>query len=701
MSLSPAPPVTVSSESRVFLFLKKYSLLLWILLFLTLRFALLLTSIEKIYWWEELQQGAIARGILDGLRLPFLDWQAGPYAGGSFVVGIAAIPFFILFGPTLFALKLVPLLFSLASFILLFLFLGRYFGQRAANLGACFFVFSPPAFTRFSFVAMGSHEDSLFLSMGILFCFYEFLYGKNRNRLFLILFGLLSGGGTAYAYIVLITVLSCLTSWFFVDRRSFLSAGPVLFLCAFAAGFSPCVIYNAAHHYGGFSFVSDNFLDGLRSGIQSVDWKNSYGGRFVRLLLKGAPSSFDFPSFLKIPGLLFSDGYYGLMICLYFFLFREEVRNRRAGPALSNKTFLFVFYPLCFVVSYVLSGVTLMYGNFYACRYYIPLQFMGFMVMAIAFERMPRQGETQFLFIPLFLLGVLSQAALFFPRMAPPGQVFRLSGYSYYQLGFAWEQFLFPFPEKAGSFLGKAALLKKEEDRRLFYLGYIESAIGHGCKNGGASFPEEIEKRMTGQNPFYRSYFLELLGCFAAPGTPKDLPGKTAEEHFQRPEDKDYFYYGFFRTELMEENFSFPDILKQADTKLGMGKKWLFWILGQSFFYLDVPLHSAWKNTVKTLSPSEQSWVYRGMGQVRSLGGSELDMDSPWEEFPSGEIPPEYLRDYYWGFGWRFVWSSLFWKEQKDMVYFLEKKGISSLRENIILEGLNAARQWYGLEEAL
>src|SRR3989442_6854288 len=64
---------------------------------------------------DELYRGTIAQELLTGLTLPFTEYRADNYALGSLVIGALAAGFFLLFGPTVFALKLAPLLmFTLA-----------------------------------------------------------------------------------------------------------------------------------------------------------------------------------------------------------------------------------------------------------------------------------------------------------------------------------------------------------------------------------------------------------------------------------------------------------------------------------------------------------------------------------------------------------------------------------------------------------
>src|SRR5688572_23678637 len=55
---------------------------------------------------EEWTRGDVAMELLDGPLLSLIDYQYAHFFGGSLVSGVVAAPFFALFGPTLWALKL-------------------------------------------------------------------------------------------------------------------------------------------------------------------------------------------------------------------------------------------------------------------------------------------------------------------------------------------------------------------------------------------------------------------------------------------------------------------------------------------------------------------------------------------------------------------------------------------------------------------
>jgi len=64
---------------------------------------------------DELYVGTIAQELVTGLKLPFAEYSGSNYMLGTLVMGALAAGFFLLFGPTVFDLKLASLLvFTLA-----------------------------------------------------------------------------------------------------------------------------------------------------------------------------------------------------------------------------------------------------------------------------------------------------------------------------------------------------------------------------------------------------------------------------------------------------------------------------------------------------------------------------------------------------------------------------------------------------------
>src|SRR2546425_4418346 len=110
------------------------------------------------YPGEELYRGTIAQELVTGLTLPFTEYRADNYSGGSLVIGALAAGFFLLFGPTVFALKLAPLLLFTLALVFWYWTIQRAVGERVAGYFAMLFCFSPPPFTAYSVTAMRSEE---------------------------------------------------------------------------------------------------------------------------------------------------------------------------------------------------------------------------------------------------------------------------------------------------------------------------------------------------------------------------------------------------------------------------------------------------------------------------------------------------------------------------------------------------------------
>src|SRR5437879_11484366 len=97
--------------------------------------------------------------------MPFTEYRADNYSGGSLVIGALAAGFFLLLGPTLFALKLAPLLLFTLALVFWYWTIQQYVRERVAAYFAILFCASPPLFTTYSVTAMGFHSESIMFSV--------------------------------------------------------------------------------------------------------------------------------------------------------------------------------------------------------------------------------------------------------------------------------------------------------------------------------------------------------------------------------------------------------------------------------------------------------------------------------------------------------------------------------------------------------
>src|SRR5256712_4302379 len=173
------------------------------------------------YPGEELYRGTIAQELVTGLKLPFTEYRADNYSGGSLVIGALAAGFFLLFGPTLFALKLAPLLLFTLALVFWYWTIQRYVGERVAGYFAVLFCVSPPPFTAYSVTAMGFHSESLVLSALTAFLLFRMLSEEKPSLAHPVLLRLTAGAGLWFAYIYGLTLLAMLGFWFWHDKGRF------------------------------------------------------------------------------------------------------------------------------------------------------------------------------------------------------------------------------------------------------------------------------------------------------------------------------------------------------------------------------------------------------------------------------------------------------------------------------------------------
>jgi len=246
---------------------EKILLLLFILLFLGTRIWLLGAGIFMSSDIE-LFNGTIAREILKGGKMPLFDYHADPYAGGTLITGILAVPFFILFGSSYFSLKLVALAFSLGSLIVCFILLNKHFGLKAASFASLLFIFPPTLYAQSSLVSLGNHCESIFFSLLTTLIFFEIFFQKQKipfedkkiSSFLIFLLGLTSGFSFYFVYTFLYTFLTYSIFWFIFDKRLFIKKYFLIYCLSFVIGFLPWLYYNLTHSFRGLNMIKINYI---------------------------------------------------------------------------------------------------------------------------------------------------------------------------------------------------------------------------------------------------------------------------------------------------------------------------------------------------------------------------------------------------------------------------------------------------------
>jgi len=207
---------------------------------------------------EELSRGNIAYELSHGPLMPLLDYQWADFFGGSLVTGILAVPSYRAFGPSLFALKLVPVVTSLFAPLLAFLILNRTASRRAAWIGAWLLAITPPGYTVLTTIAWGTHLEGNVLTLLAFWLYVRARTREGAGALSELLLGVVLGFGVYYGYGALLTVATLGVFELLRDKLFFLTRRFALDLAGFVIGFSPWLVYNVRHRFGGLTLYDDD-----------------------------------------------------------------------------------------------------------------------------------------------------------------------------------------------------------------------------------------------------------------------------------------------------------------------------------------------------------------------------------------------------------------------------------------------------------
>lgn len=212
-------------------------IILVLITFLLTRLFVLLTldftgNIETLYI------GTITHEILNGLSMPFWDYQFSSYDGGGLISAIFLIPFFKLWGPVLFSLSFAAICISMGTLALWYLFLAKNFSRKTALLFSAIFICSPYVFTRWSTVLAGNHMEINFLNISFLYLFYNIFWHNKKQLYHYLALGFVAGLSTWFCYSFLVILFVCTMFWYVCEKihRNYFKR---LFVLGFCVGISP------------------------------------------------------------------------------------------------------------------------------------------------------------------------------------------------------------------------------------------------------------------------------------------------------------------------------------------------------------------------------------------------------------------------------------------------------------------------------
>src|SRR3989441_4062880 len=333
-----------------------------------------------LYGGEELYRGTIAQELITGLTLPFTEYRADNYAGGSLVIGGIAAGFFLLFGPTLFALKLAPLLLFTLALAIWYRTIHRTAGERVARYFALLFCFSPPLLTAHSVTTMGFHSESIFFSSLTVFLLFRMLSDEGDSPAYPVLLGLTAGLGLWFTYIYGLTLLALLGFWLGYDKRVRWKLGVLWFALGFAAGFAPWILFNVQTHFAGLVIHDKTVWEHF--GLAYL-WDGLSHPRRLSLYEFFADIASDDPRDLsrRAVNLLYSLLYLGPILTAGV-LRLKTVRSEPTGPRPTQPTL--AGFGVLYLVMFALA---VQFSDFKATRYHLPAYPFLFLFVALSLAR--------------------------------------------------------------------------------------------------------------------------------------------------------------------------------------------------------------------------------------------------------------------------------------------------------------------------
>jgi 4-amino-4-deoxy-L-arabinose transferase-like glycosyltransferase len=377
---------------------------------------------------DELYVGTIAQELVTGLTMPFTEYRANDFTLGTLVIGALAAGFFLLFGPTVFALKLAPLLLFTLALVFWYWTIQQYAGERVAGYFAMLFCFSPPLLTAYSVAALGAHSESIMFSALTVFLLFRMLSEEKPSRAYPVLLGLTAGVGLWFAYIYGLTLLAMLVFWLWHDKGALRRPRVLWFAVGFLVGFFPWIIINVQTHFAGLVIRSKGLWEHF--GLEHL-WEGFAHPRRLApvefLATLASDDSWDL--YRRAVNLLYALLYLGPILTAGV-LHLNTGRSAPAGPRPTRPT-LVGFASLYLVV----FALAVQFSDFRSTQYHPPAYPFLFFLVAHSLVRCQDlvplvQRQIQIVFLAsVVVLGLGTHAPLV--SLDRPGYALSAKGYAY------------------------------------------------------------------------------------------------------------------------------------------------------------------------------------------------------------------------------------------------------------------------------
>jgi len=226
--------------------------------FLASRLIWLATNPASAGYWEESYRWLVAHDLLGSPELPFLEYQADHYQGGSLVMALLVVPCFLLFGESILSFKIPALLLSLGTLATLYVIGRSFFDRGTARLAAISFLAGPPLVAYMGLVVMGSHGESVLLSLLQVFVLLCLLEERWPGPWGWALLGVVSGLGLWFCYTTAFSLAACGVAWLLFrglprprDLLAAIGGGLV--------GMAPWFVYNLRYEFRGLDRLREVF----------------------------------------------------------------------------------------------------------------------------------------------------------------------------------------------------------------------------------------------------------------------------------------------------------------------------------------------------------------------------------------------------------------------------------------------------------
>ena len=306
---------------------------------------------------DEAIVGLMGMEILKGKHFAFYWGQ--PYMGSLEAYGAAL--FFLLFGISIFSLKMVPFLFFLIAALFNYLFVKRLFGKEVGLISLGLLFFSPAAFTIWTISPRGGYMEVLAFGSAALYLSAVIWERPDRGEWgYYLLLGLISGIGfwTHYLFVFYLIPLGLLVILPGLLKKDTLKRSAALAL-GFLVGASPMIIYNLRH-----SLASMDVIYAAATVDLDVNFSNIFGQQVKAILGVNKVGRSKGPLWPPLSWTVLT-----IYIISAFYYLLTAWRNRR-DPQGKNLNLL-ALAPAILVVILILSVGT-GYGKFNTQRYLLP-----------------------------------------------------------------------------------------------------------------------------------------------------------------------------------------------------------------------------------------------------------------------------------------------------------------------------------------